>query len=99
MRIARLRALTHPASFYMKNNRWVEMRIARLRALTHLISPTTQNRAFRVEMRIARLRALTQTSISSPSVLNVRRNEDCPTEGIDKQKSGLSNRTFVWLQK
>ena len=50
-------------------------------------------------MRIARLRALTQTSISSPSVLNVRRNEDCPTEGIDKQKSGLSNRTFVWLQK
>ena len=62
MRIARLRALTHPASFYMKNNRWVEMRIARLRALTHLISPTTQNRAFRVEMRIARLRALTHKS-------------------------------------
>ena len=98
MRNARLRALTHPASFYMKNNRWVEMRIARLRALTHLISPTTQNRAFRVEMRIARLRALTQLLVLLLLYLMVCRNEDCPSEGIDTQKSGSSNRTFVCFQ-
>ena len=59
------------------------MRIARLRALTLCPKYFTIVRHLYVEMRIARLRALTQNLSASIVYGLFRRNEDCPTEGID----------------
>ncbi len=59
MKLARLRALTHPVSFPFSVFSEVEMKLARLRALTHGVGVAGTGVGVAVEMKLARLRALT----------------------------------------
>ena len=60
------------------------MRFARQRALTHQLLGGGNRVVPEVEMRFARQRALTHIELRAKNVIiRGRRNEGCPTEGID----------------